>query len=68
MIIVSFCRAGKIRFFGVQKSVLPKASSGERCAPQHFVHLATFHVTQVHIIVYLVVHQMKFLWKDETIQ
>ena len=54
-------RAGKIRFFGARKSVLLKASSGEHCAPQNFVHLATFRGTRVHLIVYLVVHQIKYL-------
>ena len=44
-------RAGKIRFSGAQKSVLLKASSGERCAPQNFVHLVTFRGTRVHLIV-----------------
>ena len=51
----------KIRFSGTRKSVLLKASSGERCAPQNFVHLVTFRGTRVHLIVYLVVHQMKYL-------
>ena len=54
-------RAGKIRFSGAWKSVLLKTSSGERCAPQNFVHLATFRGTRAHFIVYLVVHQMKYL-------
>ena len=30
-------RAGKIRFSGTKKSVLLKASSGDRCAPHNFV-------------------------------
>ena len=54
-------RAGKIRFSGARKSVLLKTSSGECCAPQNFVHLATFRGTRAHFIVYLVVHQMKYL-------
>ena len=54
-------RAGKIRFSGARKSVLLKASSGGRCAPKNFVHLATFRGTRVHLIVYLVVHQMNYL-------
>ena len=53
-------RAGKIRFSGARKSVLLKASSGERCAPQNVVHVATFRGTRVYLIVYLVVHQMKY--------
>ena len=56
-------RAGKIRFFGARQSVLLKASSGERCAPQKFLHLLTFRGTQVYVIVYLAVHQMKYLKK-----
>ena len=52
--------ARKIRFFGARKSVLLKASSGEYCAPQNFVHLRIFRGTQVHLIVYLVVHQIKY--------
>ena len=51
-------RAGKIRFSGARKSVLLKASSGERCAPQNVVHLVTFRGTRVHLI----------LWKDESVQ
>ena len=51
-------RAGKIRFSGARKSVLLKASSGERCAPQNVVHLVTFRDTRVHLI----------LWKDESAQ
>ena len=54
-------KTGKIRFSGARKSVLVKATSGERCVPQNFVHLATFRGTRVHLIVYLVVHQMKYL-------
>ena len=54
-------RAGKIRFSGARKSVLLKPSSGERCAPQNFVQLVTFRGTRVHLIMYLVVHQMKYL-------
>ena len=55
-----FYRAGKIRFFGAWKSVPLKASSGKR-APQNFVHFATFRGTQVHLIVYLIMHQIKYL-------
>ena len=54
-------RAGKIRFSGAQKSVLLKASSGERCAPCNFVHLVALQGTCVRLIVYLVVHQMKYV-------
>ena len=54
-------RTGRIRIFGARNSVLLKANSGERCAPQNFVQLATFRGTQAHLIVYLVVHQMKHL-------
>ena len=52
---------GLDRFSGARKSVLLKASSGECCAPQNFVHLATFRGTHAHLIVYLVVHQRKYL-------
>ena len=54
-------RAGNIRVFGARKSVLLKASSGERRTPQNFVHLAIFRGIQGHLIVYLVVHQIKYL-------
>ena len=54
-------RAGKIRFSGTRKSVLLKASSGERCAPRNFVHLATLEGTRVLPIVYLAVHHMKYI-------
>ena len=53
--------AGKIRFSGVQKSVLLKASSGEHCVPHNFVHLVTLQGTCVGLIVYLVVHQMIYV-------
>ena len=53
-------RAGKIRFSGARKSVLIKTSSGKRCAARNFVHLLTLHDTRVRLIVYLVVHQMKY--------
>ena len=33
--------ARKIRFSGTRKSVLLKASSGERCAPRNFVLFVT---------------------------
>ena len=54
-------RAGKVRFSGARKSVLLKASSGERCAPRNFVHLVALQGTCVRLIVYLVVHQMKYV-------
>ena len=44
-------KAGKIRFSGARKSVLLKASSEERCAPQNFVHLVTFRGTRAHLSV-----------------
>ena len=53
--------AGKIRFLGAQKSVLLKASSGEWCTPHNFVHLVTLQGTRVCLIVYPVVHQMKYI-------
>ena len=59
--IAAVNRTGKIRFSGARKSVLLKTSSGECCAPQNFVHLVTFRGTRVHLIVYLIVHQMKYL-------
>ena len=52
---------GKNRFTGVQKSVLLKASSGERCALRNFVQLVTLRGTRVRLIVYLLVHQMKYV-------
>ena len=54
-------RAGQIKFSGARKSVLLKASSGERCAPRNFVHLVTLRGTRVHLIVYLAIHQMKYV-------
>ena len=54
-------RARKISFSGARKSVLLKASSGERCAPRYFVHLVTLRGTRVHLIVYLAVHQMRYV-------
>ena len=53
--------AGKIRFSGARKSVLLKTSLGEHCAPRNFVHLVTLRGTDVRLIVYLVVHQMKYV-------
>ena len=53
--------AGKNRFTGAQKSVLLKASSGERCALRNFVQLVTLRGTRVRLIVYLLVHQMKYV-------
>ena len=53
-------RAGKIRFSGAQKSVLVKASSGERCVPRNFGHLKTLQGTRIHLIVYLLMHQIKY--------
>ena len=60
LVLQRYFQGWKIRFFGARKSVLLKASS-EHCAPQNFVHLATFRGTRVHLIVYLVVHQIKYL-------
>ena len=51
--------AGKIRFSGAQKFVLVKASSGERWVSCNFVHLMTLRGTDVYLIIYLFVHQMK---------
>ena len=56
----------KIQFSGLERlgflvHMLLKASSGERCAPQNFVHLAIFWGTRVHLSAYLVVHQIKYL-------
>ena len=53
-------RVGKIRFSGARESMLLKASSGKVCVPQNFVHLATLQGTRVGLIVYLVVHHMKY--------
>ena len=52
-------RAGKIRFSATQKSVLLKASSGERCGPHNIMLLVTLGGTCVRLIVYLTMHQMK---------
>ena len=52
---------GKNRFTGAQKSVLLKASSGVRCALRNFVQLVTLRGTRVRLIVYLLVHQMKYV-------
>ena len=52
--------AGKIRFSLAKKSMLLKESSGEHCAAQKFVHLVTLRGTCVCLIVYLVVHQIKY--------
>ena len=54
-------RAGKVRFSGARKFVFLKASSGEPCAPPNFVHLVTLRGTRVHLIMYLVVHQLKYV-------
>ena len=37
------------------------SSKQVHCAPQNFVRLVTFRGTRVHLIVYLVVHQIKYL-------
>ena len=53
---------GKIgRFSGARKSVLVKAGSGEHCATSNFVHFVTLRGTCVCLIMYLVVHQMKYV-------
>ena len=52
-------RATKIRFSGARNSVLLKASPGERRTPHDFVLLLTLRGTCVHLIVYLIVNQMK---------
>ena len=57
--MISYGRAGKIRFSGARKSVLLKPSSGERCTPRNFVLLVTLEGTRSHLTVYLVMHQMK---------
>ena len=54
-------RAGKIRFSGAQKSVLLKVNSGDLCAPHNFLHLVPLQGACVHLIVYLVIHQMKYV-------
>ena len=59
LLVHRLSRAGKIRFSDAPKSVLLKASSGERCAPPNFVHLVVLLGTRVRLIVCLVVHQMK---------
>ena len=59
IIFVTFTRAGKIRFSGARNLVLLKASLGERRAPHNFELLLTLRGTCVHIIVYLIVDQMK---------
>ena len=56
-----FIMAGKIIFSGARKSLLHKASSGERCAPRNFMHFVTLQGTLVRLIVYLVSHQMKYV-------
>ena len=58
---LSTVTAGKIRFSGARKSVLLKASSGERSAPRNFVHLVTLQGMRVRLIMYLVVHQVKYV-------
>ena len=50
----------KLGFLVQQKSVLVKASSGERCVPRNFVHLKTLQGTRIHLIVYLLMHQIKY--------
>ena len=52
-------RTGKITFSGKWKSVLLKASSGERCAPCNFVFLVALGGTRVCFIVFLTVYQIK---------
>ena len=54
-------RTGKIKFSGAQRSVLLKASSGERCAPHNFVHLVPLQGAYLCLIVYLVVYEMKYV-------
>ena len=49
----------KIKFSGTRKSVLLKASSGERCTPANFVLFVTLEGAHVRLIVYLAVHQIK---------
>ena len=53
--------AGKIRFSAALKSILLKASSGEHCVSRNFVHLVTLQGTGVRLIVYLVLHQIKYV-------
>ena len=57
--VLSHNRAGKIKISGTRKSVLLKASSGERFAPHDFMLLVKLVGTPVSLIVYLSVHQMK---------
>ena len=45
----------------VQESLLIKAGSGEHCANSNFVHFVTLRGTCVCLIMYLVVHQMKYV-------
>ena len=54
-------RTGNVRISGAQKSELFKASSGERCAPRHFVQILNLRGTRLRLIVYLVVQQMKYV-------
>ena len=54
-----FIRTGKITFSGKWKSVLLKASSGERCAPRNFVFLVALGGTHICFIVFLTVYQIK---------
>ena len=49
----------KISFSGTRKSVLPRTSSGERCAPRNFELLVTLGGTRVRHIVNLALYQMK---------
>ena len=53
----------KIRFSGARKFVFLKAGSGECCATHNFVHFVTLRGTSVCLIMYLVVHQMKYVMK-----
>ena len=54
-------KTGKIKLSDAQKSVLPKASSGEQCMPRNFVQLVNLQGTHLHFIVYLIVRQMKYV-------
>ena len=45
--------------FLAQKSVLLKASSGERCTPRNFAHFVALRGTRVRLIMFFVVHQIK---------
>ena len=58
---ITVSMAGKIRFSSAQKSMLLKASSGEHCVPCNFVHLLTLRGTCICLIVYLVLHQIKYV-------